>query len=119
MARPKSATRILVEGGSEEADQIALFDWLRYLEPEFPDLHRVYQVPNGGKRSITVAVKMKRAGQKAGIWDVSCDTARKGYKGFRFELKYGRNTLTAEQKEWQAYYEAQGYLTGVSYSWVD
>ena len=114
-----SARQVVLAGESEELHQFYLFDFIRANESQFPELKRIYHVPNGGKRSITVARKMKRAGVRPGIFDVSCDTARNGFRGLRFELKFGRNKLTDEQEDWLAYYEAEGYQTGVFYTWVE
>lgn len=117
---PRSARQVVLAGESEELHQQFLFDWIRSLESQYPDLKYIYHVPNGGKRSITVARKLKRAGVRPGIFDISCDTARQGFKGFRYELKFGRNKLTDEQRDvWLPYYEAEGYQTGVFYTWVE
>jgi hypothetical protein len=117
---PRSARQVVLAGESEELHQQFLFDWIRSLESQYPDLKYIYHVPNGGKRSITVARKLKRAGVRPGIFDISCDTARKTWRGFRYELKFGRNKLTDEQRDvWLPYYEAEGYQTGVFYTWVE
>ena len=100
---------------SEHAEQVALFQALA-LHPECQWIHAI---PNGGLRSKTTAVNLRREGLKRGVWDICVPIARQGFHGMFIEMKYGKNKLTAEQVEFGAFVEAQGYKTFVAYGWFE
>ena len=100
---------------SEHAEQVALFQALA-LHPECKWIHAI---PNGGYRSKTTAVNLQREGVKKGVWDIFVPYPRGKYHGMYVEMKYGKNKLTAEQVEFGAFVEAQGYKTFVAYSWFE
>ncbi len=67
-------------------------------------LDNIFAVPNGGKRHVSVAVKLKREGVKAGVWDVflpSPQPGGNGLAGIWIEFKTGRNKLTDSQKQFR------------------
>ncbi len=104
---------------SEHTEQCDLFTWARWMEGQYPELEHLHAVPNGGLRNKKVASKMKREGQRAGVWDIALDVARGQYHGFKGEMKYGRNKLTDSQLAWGLFYEEQGYYTAVAWDWQD
>jgi hypothetical protein len=78
---------------SEHQLQKAYFDWARL----HPVARRAYAVPNGGKRNIVVAAKLKAEGVRAGVLDIHIPRACGGCNGLWIEFKAGRNTLSPEQ----------------------
>jgi hypothetical protein len=77
----------------------------------------MYAIPNGSLRNLITAVKLKREGVKRGVPDVFMAVPRQGFHGLFIEMKYGKNKLTTEQKEFIAFAESEGYKCAVCYSW--
>lgn len=97
----------IAKGKGEHFYQVRYFD---YFERHHPDLYQLlHATPNGGYRTDKVGAEMKAEGQKKGYPDISLDAASQGYHGLRIEMKFGSNTLTAEQKTWRERLEGQGY----------
>lgn len=103
---------------SEHCEQVALFEWAKLQERVIPELALLMAVPLGGKRHPAVAAKMKAEGVKAGYPDLILDVARAGFHGLRIELKAGKNTASAEQKDWLAWLSEQGYCCYIAYGWI-
>jgi hypothetical protein len=110
----------------EHDEQVNLFNWIKYNEPRHPKLRGIFAVPNGGYRSKTTAVNMKREGQKAGVWDIFIPHPKfldgeLVYLGMWIEMKAGKNRLTNEQKNFKEILsecEAE-YAWAVCYTWHD
>lgn len=100
----------------EHREQVALFRWAQLQRKAHPELALMFAIPNGGKRSISVAAKLKAEGVKAGVPDICLPVARCGYHGLFIELKAGDNNATDNQQRWLDDLTAQGYcavcLTG-------
>lgn len=58
-------------------------------------------IPNGGKRDLITAVKMKQTGTLAGAWDLFLSIPKGGYSGLYIEMKALKGKLTDHQKEFQ------------------
>src|SRR5690242_7692047 len=71
----------------EHAEQAALIRWCNARVDVCADLAWVYAIPNGGKRDIATARKLRAEGVKAGYPDLGLDVARGGWHGWRCELK--------------------------------
>lgn len=108
--------------------QESCFTWFRL---QYPKLERMfYAIPNGGSRSkkavktkdgrtIFVSLegkRMKAEGVKAGVSDTFLSVPRKGFHGLYIEFKWGKNTLSAEQKAFLEDVKQNGYQTAVVYS---
>lgn len=91
---------------SEHQSQSAFFDLVRL---KYPRCELIYAVPNGGHRHKLTAVKLKREGVKAGIWDITVDVPAGDCHGLKMEVKSGNNKLTKEQKKMEAAYIKAGY----------
>lgn len=104
---------------SEHDEQAALFEWAAWNQHRDAALNMLYAVPNGGKRDVVTAARLKAEGVKAGVPDVVLTVARNGYHGFYLELKVGKNKTSAEQDAWLAALAFQGYLVDVSYGWQE
>lgn len=104
---------------SEHDEQAALFEWAALEQARFPELRWMFAIPNGGHRHLAVARKMKAEGAKAGVLDICLPVPRAGQHGLFLEMKYGRNKLTKEQREWLDFLVEQGYRVEVAYSWLE
>nr|WP_110461497.1 VRR-NUC domain-containing protein [Ruminiclostridium sufflavum] len=82
-----------------------------------PELELMYHIPNGGKRNITTAKRLKAEGVKAGVPDICLPVPRGVYHGLYIELKAGRNITTEKQDEWLEALDSNGYFTAVCYGW--
>jgi len=88
----------------EDYEQIVAATWLEKNKILF------YHIPNGGKRSLTEAIKFKRMGVKSGIPDICIPLARKGHHGLYIELKrVSGGTVSESQRFWMARLSEQGY----------
>lgn len=102
---------------SEHQEQVALFQWAEY-QSKYPELKTslFYTIPNGGKRHVGTAKKLKAEGVKSGVLDVNLDVAKGSYHGLRIEMKVGRNKLTDNQKVHKELLDKNNYMTCVCYS---
>ena len=102
---------------SESSEQISLFRWASWQSGTYPQLNLMYHTPNGGKRDIKTAKRLKAEGVKAGVPDICLPCHRGKYHGLYIELKAGKNKTTDNQDEWLAALSAEGYKTAVCYDW--
>ena len=66
----------------------------------YPDLKRIYAIPNGGNRNIVTAKNLKDEGVRSGVPDLCLPVARGGFFGWYGELKRVRSgRLSKEQSE--------------------
>ena len=99
----------------EQSMQIAIFDWIRLHQKQYPQLAYVFAVPNGGWRSKVEAAIMKRGGVLAGVSDICLpfpgfDLDGQKFPGMYMELKTPGNPLTDEQERFLHFVSSQGYL---------
>lgn len=108
---------------SEDSHQIALFQMIEASRARYPDLRWAHAVPNGGLRSKATAGKMKAAGVKAGVPDLSLPLRRGDCSGLYIELKRpaapGKRagTTNPQQREWIAFLRTQGFRVEVAFGW--
>ena len=98
----------------EGQEQEQLFSWLRVQHPEAYRL--TFHPPNGGKRNIQTANKLKRQGVKAGVPDIFVMMPKGDYHGLMIEFKASppcKTAVSANQKEWIGRLQDQGYLATV------
>lgn len=102
---------------NEDAECIAFNNYLVLLTTRrVPDFIYTFS-GNGGKRHITTAIRLKRMGLKAGVWDYYFRKA--GLPTHWIEMKYGKNGLTKEQTEWREELSAMGDTFAIHYSAED
>lgn len=106
-------------GSNESIEQICLFRWAAYSSGAMPELKLLYHIPNGGKRDIATAKKLKAEGVKAGVPDICLPVARGKYHGLYIELKVGKNKTTENQDMWLEALNKNGYYTDVCYGWEE
>ena len=100
---------------SEHDEQVKLFQWARMSEGRWPELALLHAIPNGGKRHVAVARKLKAEGVKAGVPDICLPVGRSGWNALYIELKHGRNKATQEQQMWLWALTQEGNRAEVAY----
>ena len=99
---------------TEHQEQCMLFEWAAWR----PELHLMHTIPNGGKRDIRTAAKLKAEGVKPGVPDIFLPVPRGGKHGLYIELKRRKGgTLSAAQEAWIRALTAQGYVCCVCHGW--
>lgn len=114
--------------GSEDAHQIALFMWaaLPDIQELYPELKRMFAIPNGGWRHKGEAGKLKAMGVKAGVSDICLPVRRGSWSVLFIELKRPKQLsgkragrTTDVQSDWIEYFKSQGYGAMVCVGWTE
>lgn len=69
----------------------------------------IFAIPNGGKRNVREAARMKKQGVLAGVPDLCIPEPMNGFHGLYIEMKSQKGTLSPAQKEMIALLEERGY----------
>lgn len=101
---------------SEHDVQVSFVEWCAWNEKKYPALKLAFAIPNGGKRHVSVAMKLKQEGVRSGVPDWCLPVPMGGYSGLWIEFKFGKNTLSDNQKEYIALLEKNGHCCDVCYS---
>jgi len=85
---------------------------VKWFRLQYPNLARnLFAIPNGGQRTFTQAVTLKREGVVAGVSDLCfaypCPPL---FHGLFIEMKVGKNDQTEHQRKFQIAIERFGYL---------
>lgn len=111
---PRTASRVEVFAGpSEDTIQAQVIRWANLQAGVYPELSRLFHVPNGGQRHAVVAAKLKGQGVKAGVPDLFLPVPRYGRHGLWIEMKTATGALSKAQKDWRAFLDAVGYRVEV------
>ena len=99
---------------SEHEEQVALVNWFRdnFKEPDYI----IFAVPNGGKRGIKEAGRLKDEGVKKGVSDLIIVTHN---KIIFLEMKNAKGKLSKEQISFNENIEYLGFISLVAYSATD
>jgi hypothetical protein len=93
---------------SEHEEQVKVCQYLDLIgEPYFA-------IPNGGVRSIGLAVKLKKEGVKSGVPDLFLPRLR-----LFIEMKTKTGKLSENQKEWFEILEDCGYTCEVAHGFIE
>lgn len=105
---------------TESEEQQALFEWAKIQTEHYPELKLLFAIPNGGKRHIVTALRMKKEGTRKGVPDLCLAVARGGYHGLYIELKrLNGGKVSEEQKKWIDALTAQVYKVEVCKGWQE
>jgi hypothetical protein len=102
---------------TEHQEQQALFMWLEVMANRYPILDLAFAIPNGGKRHIAVARKLKAEGVKAGVPDIFLPAPNGQYNGLFVEMKSAKGQPTKAQKQWIFALNEVGYQAVVARGW--
>lgn len=94
--------------------QINCVNWFRLSFPQYRWL--LFAIPNGGKRNVITATRMKREGVLSGVTDLFLSIPRNEFHGMYIELKTGNNKLTTNQETFISEVQKHGYKCEVIYS---
>jgi len=103
----------------ESDEQISLFQWSKLAQGKYPELSLLHAIPNGGKRNIREATRLKKEGALSGVSDVFLPVAKGGFHGLYIELKVKGGKASDNQKWWIAETTKQGYLAVICYGWIE
>lgn len=95
----------------EDAEQQALFQYAALQQD--PSWQMMFAIPNGGRRWINTALKMKATGLKAGIPDIFLPVARTPWNGLFIEMKSLKGSVAPNQKVWHQLLREQDYRVAV------
>ncbi|HEX7386258.1 MAG TPA: VRR-NUC domain-containing protein [Castellaniella sp.] len=103
----------------EDDHQAALIRWARLQSKTTPELALLLHIPNGGRRNIREAARLKAQGVRAGVPDLLLPVSRFGRHGLWIELKAPKNgRVSADQKQWIEDLNKQGYAAMVCVGWL-
>jgi len=91
---------------SEHVEQREFVSWVRKNSH-----HKIFAIPNGGKRGIATAAKLKAEGVSAGVPDLFVPALK-----LFIEMKQKKGTESKEQMVWKDYLVGVGYICAVCYS---
>lgn len=95
---------------TESQEQIDLIQWCKRNVDTYPELDCIFHIPNGGKRHIATASRMKLEGVKPGVPDLFLPVSRRGYHGLFIEMKrVEKGVLSKSQKWWAEILTNEGY----------
>ena len=98
----------------EYDEQVALIDWCAWQANRDPRFGLLFAIPNGEKRDVVTAARLKRSGVKAGVPDLMLPVAAQHWHGLFIEMKRrDGGTVSAEQATRLDALNAQGYLAVV------
>lgn len=83
----------------EHQIQCACVRWFAYQYPELRG--RLFAVPNGGRRDVTTAAKLKAEGVVAGVADLILLKSNHDYGALLVEMKTPKGKQSDSQKKWQ------------------
>jgi len=102
---------------TESEHQKALITWARLSVGKYPELAYLYAIPNGGKRSIITATRLKAEGAIAGVSDLHLPVPRGGYHGLWIEMKTAKGRLQPNQTAWLLAMHTLGHRAQVAHGW--
>lgn len=82
---------------TEHEEQVIFVTYCRNHKNK--EVHNIFAIPNGGKRSLLTAIKLKNEGVLSGVPDLFLPYPSKQYHGIFFEMKKSKGgTVSSEQK---------------------
>ena len=103
---------------TEYDEQAALIEWADLASKKWPELKWLHSINNGAYVSIGVAVKLKKAGTRRGVPDLSLPVARGGYHGLYVEMKHVKGgRVDPDQVACHAFLRDAGYHVVVCKGW--
>ncbi len=103
----------------EHQEQAALMQYAELMAQKDARWEMLFSIPNGGKRHIVTAQRLKKEGAKAGIPDLMLAVPCGCYSGLFLEMKSKKGRLTETQEDWTRRLEKWGYKVAVCYGWIE
>ena len=113
--RKRSSKRTVSGVLTEHEEQKKVIKWAWRASKIWPELSRLFAVPNGAKRSQAEAAWAKAEGLRPGVPDLLLPVRRAGTVGLALEMKSTSKTarVSPEQTDWLRYLESAGWVTAV------
>jgi hypothetical protein len=103
---------------TEYDEQAALMEWAELAKRKYPELEWLHASNNGVRVTIGTAIKMKKAGMKAGVPDLNLPWPHGGYHGLWIEMKRQRGgRVDPDQTACHTYLRDAGYQVVVCKGW--
>lgn len=117
----------------EDIHQASLIKWskcqklpvLDYIELDSKVIDYLYAIPNGGKRNLREAVRLKAQGVKAGVSDLHLALPMLGKCGLWIEMKkpivkgQAKPSVSLTQRQWLKRMEKAGFVAVVCFGWEE
>jgi hypothetical protein len=108
----------------EDGIQAAL---IQYCNRKGGDYAKIFAIPNGGKRRLLEAVRLKKSGVRAGVSDLFLPVPKNGFHGFFIELKTKKGEsgaksngkISDDQKDFLLQTQKKGYLSKVAHGFSE
>jgi len=103
----------------EHIEQVKLFNWTKLPSSKlkYPLFEKLlFAVPNGGYRSKTTAIELKKEGVESGVADILFLVASRGFGYLCIEMKHGKNKQSDNQKDFENAVDHVGGLYQVCYT---
>lgn len=95
---------------SEHSQQMALFIWAQTQYEKWPELRKMFAIPNGGARDAATGARLKAEGVKPGVPDILLPVARQSCHGLFIEMKRVRVRRPGDtQLNWHSDLQSEGY----------
>ena len=101
---------------TEHQEQCTVIAWAEVMKPKFPELAYLYACPNGGKRHVVAAMKMKQEGVKAGVPDLFLPVQKSFSSGLYIEMKRKGGVISPDQERWILFLRSQNFRVVVCWS---
>ncbi len=111
---------------TEHGEQCALFDWANQSLGRFPELKYMFAIPNGAKAAYkrmpngrTFSPEgqwLKQEGRKKGVPDIMLPVPRQGFHGLFIEMKFNKNKVSPDQRDFIDFLVQQEYSVAVCYT---
>lgn len=129
-AGKKVTPEALAKSDTEHGHQAALFCWAADSLYQYPQLNKLFAIPNGGDRHKLEAINLVAAGTRKGVPDIFLASPTNGvrenhYHGLFIEMKrekyrnHKNGGCSDEQLEWIADLRNSGYYVAECYSWIE
>ncbi len=99
----------------ETEEQKAVFKWAALQRGKYPQLRKMYHIPNEGKRSKLNGANLKAMGLTPGASDICLPVPRGKYHGLYIELKAMDGVPSSAQLDFLSDMQAEGYCAAVCY----
>lgn len=119
MSKPSAFVRLgfsyimVMAKNSEHIEQVKFIQYVRVFHPDLDGLY--WATPNGGKRDVKEAVRLKAEGVRRGVPDIQFAIPSGTKYGLFLEFKRpdGKGVVSKEQKFVMGKLEANGYKCAV------
>ena len=108
---------------TEHDHQVEIFRWCDLHKRKYPELQKLFAVPNAGKRTGRQGKWMKAEGLKAGVPDMCLPVARGGFHALFIELKKTKcaksaaGTIKPNQAAWLDALNEEGNMAVMCVGW--